>query len=160
MSDTTHLSLPLLSADQAQKHVAHNEALILLDHAIHLAVISRVLAAPPGTPAEGVSGFAALNGGHISIHTDPLTGIAALDIFVRGDIKSGRTVEMLEKAFSASRVVVPRAGLEPTVDGYYLGLAQIAPADFREPVPCDNRVVLGLHAFIRRDDGERRDALA
>ena len=59
-----------------------------------------------GTPAEGVSGFAALNGGHISIHTDPETGIAALDIFVRGDIKSGRTVEMLEKAFSASRVVV------------------------------------------------------
>ena len=53
MSDTTHLNLPLLSADQAQKHVTHNEALILLDHAIHLAVISRLLAAPPGTPAEG-----------------------------------------------------------------------------------------------------------
>jgi len=53
MSDTTHLGLPLLAADQAQKHVTHNEALILLDHAIQLAVISRVLTAPPSTPAEG-----------------------------------------------------------------------------------------------------------
>jgi hypothetical protein len=33
--------------------VTHNEALILLDHAIHLAVITRALAAPPVTPAEG-----------------------------------------------------------------------------------------------------------
>lgn len=53
MSDTTHLSLPLLAADQAQKHVTHNEALILLDHAIHLAVLSRILATPPGSPLEG-----------------------------------------------------------------------------------------------------------
>jgi hypothetical protein len=53
MSDTTHLALPLLAADQAQKHVTHNEALILLDHAIHLAVISRALATPPGAPAHG-----------------------------------------------------------------------------------------------------------
>ena len=45
-------------------------------------------------------------GGHISVHTHPLTGTAALDIFVRGDIKSSGTVEMLERAFSASRVVV------------------------------------------------------
>jgi hypothetical protein len=53
MSDTTHLSLPLLAADQAQKHVTHNEALVLLDHVIHLAVISRAIATPPGAPAEG-----------------------------------------------------------------------------------------------------------
>jgi len=53
MSDTMHLSLPLLAADQAQKHVTHNEALVLLDHAIHLAVISRALATPPGSAAEG-----------------------------------------------------------------------------------------------------------
>ncbi len=53
MSDSTHLSLPLLSADQAQKHVTHNEALILLDHMVQLAVISREIATPPGVPAEG-----------------------------------------------------------------------------------------------------------
>ena len=53
MSDTTHLGLPLIAGDQAQKHVTHNEALILLDHAVHLAVISRALSAPPGSPAEG-----------------------------------------------------------------------------------------------------------
>ena len=59
-----------------------------------------------GTPDDGVSGFAALSGGHISVHTHPLTGSAALDIYVRGDIKSVGTVAVLEKAFSAARVVV------------------------------------------------------
>jgi len=88
LDDTDHIERTLTRcADMAGAQVRH----------VHLNT---------GTPAEGVSGFAALNGGHISIHTDPETGIAALDIFVRGDIKSGRTVEMLEKAFSASRVVV------------------------------------------------------
>ena len=58
-----------------------------------------------GTP-EGVSGFAAISGGHISIHTHPQTGCAALDIFVRGEIQSVTTVKVLEKAFSAARVVV------------------------------------------------------
>lgn len=48
MSDTPLLGLPLLSAAQAQKHVTHNEALLLLDAIIHLSVASRALAAPPG----------------------------------------------------------------------------------------------------------------
>ena len=46
MSDTPLLGLPLLSAAQAQKHVTHNEALLLLDAIIHLSVLSRALAAP------------------------------------------------------------------------------------------------------------------
>ena len=58
-----------------------------------------------GSPEDGVSGFAALSGGHISIHTHPKTGSAALDIYVRGDITSVRAVDVLEKAFSAARVV-------------------------------------------------------
>lgn len=53
MSETTHLELPLIEAAQAQKHVTHNEALLLLDQAVQLAVISRAIAAPPATPAEG-----------------------------------------------------------------------------------------------------------
>jgi hypothetical protein len=53
MSETTHLGLPLIEAAQAQKHVTHNEALLLLDIAVHLAVLSRTLAAPPASPAEG-----------------------------------------------------------------------------------------------------------
>ncbi len=61
-----------------------------------------------GTPSEGVSGFAVVGGGHLSIHTHPLTGSAALDIYVRGDIEADAVVGVLEKAFSAARVVVRR----------------------------------------------------
>ncbi len=53
MSDTPLLGLPLLEASQAQKHVTHNEALLLLDAMVHLAVISRALAAPPASPGDG-----------------------------------------------------------------------------------------------------------
>lgn len=53
MSDTLHLALPLLAASQAQKHVTHNEALAQLDALVHLAVLSRTVTSPPGSPAEG-----------------------------------------------------------------------------------------------------------
>lgn len=53
MSDTPLLALPLIEASQAQKHVTHNEALLLLDASLHLAVLSRGLAAPPAMPADG-----------------------------------------------------------------------------------------------------------
>jgi len=53
MSDTPLIGLPLLEASQAQKHVTHNEALLLLDAMVHLAVISRVLATPPASPVNG-----------------------------------------------------------------------------------------------------------
>lgn len=50
---TPRLGLPLLEASQAQKHVTHNEALLLIDAAMHLAVISRTFAAPPAA-SEGL----------------------------------------------------------------------------------------------------------
>lgn len=54
MTDTTaNLSLPEITASQAQKHVTHNEALRALDVLIQLAVLDRDLASPPGSPAEG-----------------------------------------------------------------------------------------------------------
>ena len=53
MSESALLSLPLIEAGQAQKHVTHNEALLLLDAALHLAVASRSVATPPGAPAAG-----------------------------------------------------------------------------------------------------------
>jgi hypothetical protein len=53
MPETTLLGLPLLESSQAQKHVTHNEALLLLDAAIHLSVISRGLSAPPPAVADG-----------------------------------------------------------------------------------------------------------
>ncbi len=45
--------LPLLVAEQAQKHVTHNEALRLLDALVKTRVVEQGLTAPPGSPAEG-----------------------------------------------------------------------------------------------------------
>jgi Protein of unknown function (DUF2793) len=53
MTDTPRLSLPVIEAAQAQKHVTHNEALVLLDALTQLAVEDRTLTAPPGSPADG-----------------------------------------------------------------------------------------------------------
>jgi len=53
MTDTPRLSLPVIEAAQAQKHVTHNEALTLLDALTQLTIESRSLSAPPGAPAEG-----------------------------------------------------------------------------------------------------------
>lgn len=54
MAQTTrNLGLPLLAASQAQKHVIHNEALDRIDALVHLACLSRTLAAPPPDPPEG-----------------------------------------------------------------------------------------------------------
>jgi hypothetical protein len=53
MPDTPLIGLPLIEASQAQKHVTHNEALLLLDAVLHLAVISRAFATPPASPADG-----------------------------------------------------------------------------------------------------------
>lgn len=53
MSETTHhLRLPFIAASQAQKHVTHNEALVLLDALAHLAA-KRRQASPPPQPAMG-----------------------------------------------------------------------------------------------------------
>ena len=48
-----HLLLPYILAAQAQKHVTHNEAIKLLDGVVQLGVLSRVLTAPPVSPASG-----------------------------------------------------------------------------------------------------------
>lgn len=55
MSTTPRLSLPLLAAGQAQKHVTHNDALMRLDALVHLAVASRIQGVPPAAPAEGAA---------------------------------------------------------------------------------------------------------
>ena len=53
MTSTPRLVLPVIDAAQAQKHVTHNEALTLLDALTQLAIESRTLSAPPGSPADG-----------------------------------------------------------------------------------------------------------
>jgi len=56
MIDTPRLSLPLLAAGQAQKHVTHNDALTRLDALVHLSVESRTQGTPPPAPTE-LSGY-------------------------------------------------------------------------------------------------------
>ncbi|MGH6922224.1 MAG: DUF2793 domain-containing protein [Propylenella sp.] len=53
MPETASLGLPLLVAEQAQKHVTHNEALLLLDAHVRTRVVSQGLTTPPGSPADG-----------------------------------------------------------------------------------------------------------
>lgn len=52
MTATPRLSLPLIAAGQAQKHVTHNDALTRLDALIHLVVVSRSQTVPPASPSE------------------------------------------------------------------------------------------------------------
>ncbi len=52
MTNTTRLQLPLLAANQAQKHVTHNEALVRLDDLVQASIISRASGTPPGSPVE------------------------------------------------------------------------------------------------------------
>jgi hypothetical protein len=53
MDTTPNLSLPLVAAQQAQKHVTVNEALALLDGLAQISLSSRSITTPPPSPAEG-----------------------------------------------------------------------------------------------------------
>lgn len=53
------------------------------------------------TPNGGISGVAVLSESHISIHTWPEKGYAALDVFMCGDAVPARTVAVFRKAFGA-----------------------------------------------------------
>ena len=58
------------------------------------------------TPNGGVSGVAVLAESHISIHTWPERGFAALDVFMCGDAHPKRTLEVFEEAFSPAKLQV------------------------------------------------------
>ncbi len=53
MVDTPNLTLPLLAASQAQKHVTVNEALMRLDSMVQIRLLSKNLATPPAVANEG-----------------------------------------------------------------------------------------------------------
>lgn len=58
------------------------------------------------TPNDGISGVAVLAESHISIHSWPECGYAALDVFMCGDAKPHKAVEVLERAFKPKRITV------------------------------------------------------
>ena len=55
---------------------------------------------------NGVSGVAVLAESHISIHTWPDVGYAALDVFMCGSADPDKCIPVLREAFSAERVEV------------------------------------------------------
>jgi len=58
------------------------------------------------TQKFGVSGVAVLAESHISIHTWPERGSAALDVFMCGDAKPENCVDVLRQAFRPRNIVV------------------------------------------------------
>jgi len=58
------------------------------------------------TPNDGISGVAVLAESHISIHSWPESGYAALDIFMCGDAKPHRAVEVLRQRFNPDKLRV------------------------------------------------------
>ncbi len=57
-------------------------------------------------PNGGISGVAVLAESHMSIHTWPELGYAALDVFMCGDSQPIKSVEVFKKYFKAERVNV------------------------------------------------------
>ena len=57
-------------------------------------------------PNGGVSGVAVLAESHISIHSWPENGYAALDVFMCGSAKPEACVPVLRKAFKPKRIAV------------------------------------------------------
>ncbi len=54
MTDSPNIGLPLMEAAQAQKHITHNEALILLDALTQISVADMSANAPPSAPLAGL----------------------------------------------------------------------------------------------------------
>jgi hypothetical protein len=53
MSSTARLQLPLIASEQAQKHVTHNEALLLLDALVQIRLDALAQTEPPADPEPG-----------------------------------------------------------------------------------------------------------
>lgn len=60
----------------------------------------------PFEPNGGISGVAVLAESHISIHSWPENGYAALDVFMCGDAEPKKCLAVLERAFNPERMVV------------------------------------------------------
>lgn len=58
------------------------------------------------SPSGGLSGVAVLAESHISVHTWPENDFAAFDIFMCGDTRPEKAVEVLKKAFAPETVSV------------------------------------------------------
>ncbi|MDB5823399.1 MAG: adenosylmethionine decarboxylase [Herminiimonas sp.] len=67
-------------------------------------------------PGQGVTGVVLLAESHISIHTWPELGFAAVDIFMCGEANPLRALDLIQSALAAQRCVlqtIERGGAHP-----------------------------------------------
>lgn len=76
-----------------------------------------------------LSGFAALDGGHMTVNGQAKTGFAAFDILVSGDAKPHLTVGFLRETFEAADVVLKghQRGVETMSRGWNIEAPKVAP---------------------------------
>lgn len=153
MTDTSRLSLPVIEAAQAQKHVTHNEALTLLDALTQLTVESRTLIAPPGAPVDGAcyipaaSATGAWNGwdGQLAVYSGGwfrIVPVAGLKAWVRAErltvtFEDGVWRDGIALTAHGGRVTLRAKEEELTLTGAYV---ETADAAF---IP-DRAIVLGV----------------
>lgn len=67
------------------------------------------------TPSGGITGVAVLAESHISIHTWPECAYAAIDVFMCGEARPHKAVEVLRSAFSPETLTISehRRGVMP-----------------------------------------------
>jgi len=56
------------------------------------------------SPNQGISGIAIIKESHLSIHTWPEFGYAAIDIFVCGEVNPYKAIPVLKKAFKPKKM--------------------------------------------------------
>jgi S-adenosylmethionine decarboxylase len=100
----THLIVDLWGAERLDD-LAHVEA-ALRDAVIAAKATLLHIHLHHFTPNQGISGVAVLAESHISIHTWPENGYAALDVFMCGGAEPQATIEVLREAFKPDRLRV------------------------------------------------------
>jgi S-adenosylmethionine decarboxylase len=56
------------------------------------------------SPSQGISGIAIIKESHLSIHTWPEFGYAAVDIFVCGEVNPYKAIPVLKKVFQPKKM--------------------------------------------------------
>ncbi len=100
----THLIIDLYEAERLDD-MAHVEATLKTCVAAAGATLLH-LHLHHFTPNGGISGVAVLAESHISIHSWPECGYAALDVFMCGDAEPHQAVEVLRRAFRPGWIAV------------------------------------------------------
>ena len=98
----THLIIDLIDATRLDDPEHIEQSLIAAAEAAGATVLSSDFHI--FTPNNGVSGVIVLAESHISIHTWPERGFAAVDVFMCGDAQPMKTIPMLKQAFKPERI--------------------------------------------------------